>query len=915
MRGTRPALREWVSRSPPERLNRRLRQVSLARARARACWGQCASLLSRRLPCASLRSPGLRAARHRLDRHIAALLIGSLALGGCLGVGNGEEGDSGEANRDTKFLTYEGSKLEVIPGAYVVLFDPEDVAATLVRARAEALVAETGGNVRHVYTSTFLGFSVTGLTDAWAVSVSRRADVTLVRKDFRVYGFELRGGVFAPVPWNLDRVDQRAPFSLDRDYRLKTGPTGGNAEVPIYVVDNGIYAAHEDFAGPGGPRVTNVADVTGTNFARCSLSVADANHGTSVASVAAGRRLGITPTTVLNVKVLDRGPLGNTCTAGSAADVAAGLDAVGSHMAANTITKAVVNLSLGWAADTPDVAAAVAALQQRGALVVAAAGNENVDAAQTTPANLSGVVAVGATTQGDARWGAGGGSVGSNYGSTVALWAPGLAIRVADWSQTSDPTALSFATGTSAAAPHVSGAAALLWQQHPAMAATDVADALLTRATRNMLTGLGAGSVNRLLYVGEEAPSRGPAHIFPRAGTSGDLRAVRVANDWTRVYVAGGELSGGGGRPYGYAAYEPENVDSGPRWQVTQTANGEALDCSDIHASYASVGGGISGEPAYFACMGTHNGTREAAVVAAQQNNVPLWPGPTWLGPGSTIGGLTADYPLRVFVTGTRPIQGATGTEAFVASIDTETGVQVGSVVLRGTGFAEQFHRAVDLALVELALNSSGTSTEFDLVALTGSDPPGPDKTFLWRLDPGTLQIEDFRELPPPPLATNGMFPAAIAAQPLEANGVGIVVPGEVFVAGRVAVADGLTFGPWGYIYRLAADRVTGTNIDVVKDAFLTSLWSEDGDLYFGGMTNRSFAPGDLFGIRKPGANPDYDALLGKSEGTVNGRRWVVTYDTAAKTWNSGYLGSGAKRAFVVGSDQETFYVVSFRVY
>jgi subtilisin family serine protease len=73
--------------------------------------------------------------------------------------------------------------------------------------------------------------------------------------------------------------------------------------VPIYVLDNGINRNHNEFATPNGSRVTNVADVTKTNFARCALSTNDANHGTTIASIAAGSTLGIVPASIMNIKV------------------------------------------------------------------------------------------------------------------------------------------------------------------------------------------------------------------------------------------------------------------------------------------------------------------------------------------------------------------------------------------------------------------------------------------------------------------------------------------------------------------------------------------------------------------------------------------------------------------------------------
>jgi hypothetical protein len=817
-----------------------------------------------------------------------------------------------------KFLTYSNSQLDLIPGSYVVVFDSTVVPRKSVSRLARSLVRGTGGVVDYVFTRSFRGFAAKNLTDAWASQVSARADVSWVRKDFRIAGKELRGGPFAPVPWNLDRVDQRAPLAMDRDYRFKTGPVGTAPPVPIYVLDNGVYASHAEFAVTGGgSRVENVADLTTTNptlkFARCTLPVADGNHGTRVASIAAGAKFGITPTLIKNIKVLDRSPLGNSCTGGSAATVAMGLDATLNHMVSRGITKAVVNLSLGWYASPvpPDIKMAVSNLQTGGALIVAAGGNENQDAAGLTPANLPGVLAVGATTSSDARL-VFSQTNASNFGATIGLWAPGYSITAADWPTMPTTNATSIGSGTSEAAPHVAGAAALLWQQNPNSTPSQVKDLLRARATLNMLTNLGPGSTNALLYVGEDAPVKGSAHLMSRGGNSGDLLAVRVANDWRRFYVAGGD-----GGPFAYAGYDLQNSSAGPVWTVASGAAPANLGCVDIHAISASITSPTPGSFAYFGCMGTHNGAPEGVVIATQEDNltIPNWQ-PVWLGAGSVLRSITAGeaygpagLQVMVFAMGTRAT--ATGSEVFITALDGYDGHLVKSIVLTGTGFSQQFHSAVDLVLVE----NAGANPSTDLVAATYSDPPGPDATFLWRLEPQTLVVKEWRELPVPALALNGTFATALAVQALEDNGSGIVIPGEVFLATTTAVSDGGHTVPWAYIYRLNPDRVTvHSTIDVVKEANISSLWSEDGDLYFAGTTTRTFPPGSLNGIPKPGPSPSYDAFIGKSEGVINRRRWMVTFNQTTQS-NSGHGGYGAKKAYLVGSDANNFYVVDFPVY
>lgn len=117
----------------------------------------------------------------------------------------------------------------------------------------------------------------------------------------------------------------------------------------------------------------------------------------------------------------------------------------------STGNPSVVNLSWGGAASTA-VDAAVTALVSAGAHVVIAAGNTNTDAATTSPARVATAITVGAINITDAK------ASFSNYGSVVDLYAPGVSITGAGWLNSS---ASAIFSGTSQAAPHVTGVAAV----------------------------------------------------------------------------------------------------------------------------------------------------------------------------------------------------------------------------------------------------------------------------------------------------------------------------------------------------------------------------------------------------------------------------------------------------------------------
>ncbi len=222
--------------------------------------------------------------------------------------------------------------------------------------------------------------------------------------------------------------------------------TTGSPAVILAIVDSGLDASHPEFAG----RV-----LPGYDFVERDTTPQDAcGHGTHVAGIAAARGnnaegiAGIAwEVQILPLRVLDA-----TCS-GTVADVAEGI------VAAVERGARVINLSLGTSRASTLLENATFYAYTHGAAVIAAAGNMTWNPALAYPARYDWVLAVGASDVSDQRWS------GSAYGPELDLMAPGVDILS---TLPLGPNAYGKApgydtlTGTSMAAPHVAGAAALL---------------------------------------------------------------------------------------------------------------------------------------------------------------------------------------------------------------------------------------------------------------------------------------------------------------------------------------------------------------------------------------------------------------------------------------------------------------------
>ncbi|OPF79503.1 serine protease [Streptomyces antioxidans] len=361
---------------------------------------------------------------------------------------------------------------------YIVALKRHPEAPAAVSGAGRALIERYGARVRRVYRSALNGYAVRA-NAAQAGRLAADPRIASVTRDGRVSLRWSRARLPAPPggrgrpPWGLDRIDQPGR-RLDGAY---TAPRGGGRGTTIYVIDSGVRTSHEDFGGRAR---------SGWDFVDDDPLAEDGNgHGTHVAATAAGTRYGVAnEAAVVAVRVLDdRGE-------GTIAQVLAGMDWVLRHAR----RPAVVNLSLGSAAATPlpEWDAAVRAGIAAGLVFTVAAGNQDRPAASFSPGRVPGALTVGATDRADRRSGF------SNWGPGIDLFAPGD--RIASASGASD-TAARTLSGTSMAAPHVAGAAALYLAGHRFATPAQVGAALTAMAGKGRVRGAGPGSPNRLLRV------------------------------------------------------------------------------------------------------------------------------------------------------------------------------------------------------------------------------------------------------------------------------------------------------------------------------------------------------------------------------------------------------------------------------
>ena len=359
-------------------------------------------------------------------------------------------------------VAFPASAAAAPPESYIVVLK-DGVSSSAV---ANEHATRFGAAVRYVYSAALNGYAAR-IEDGRVDAVRRDSRVARIERD----GIATKSVTQAGATWGLDRIDQRL-LPLNTTYTYNATGAG----VKAYIIDTGIQFAHAQF---GGRAVTGYDAIDGGSADDCD------GHGTHVAGTTGGATWGVAKgVTLVSVRVLDCGG------SGSWSGVIAGIDWVTANH--GTGQPAVANMSLGGGAITA-VDDAVRRSITDGVSYAIAAGNGNrggigQDACNYSPARVTQAMTVSATDKTDTRASFG------NFGACVDFFAPGVGIT----SSTMGGGSAAW-NGTSMAAPHATGTAALYLQTNTTALPATVASYIAGQTTKGIVKSSKTTN-NHLLY-------------------------------------------------------------------------------------------------------------------------------------------------------------------------------------------------------------------------------------------------------------------------------------------------------------------------------------------------------------------------------------------------------------------------------
>ncbi len=322
------------------------------------------------------------------------------------------------------------------------------------------------------------------------------AQVEYIERDSEVHTLKESPSLEKNAPWGLARISHRDALNFG-DFNKYLYSADGGEGVDAYVIDTGTNIDHVDFEGRASWGKTIPAgdeDIDGNG------------HGTHCSGTIAGKKFGVAKkANVYAVKVLKSNG------SGTMSDVVKGVEwAAEAHSSALSAAKkgkkkgfkgSVANMSLGGGKSRV-LDLAVNAAVDAGLHFAVAAGNDNADACNYSPAAADKAITVGASTLADER------AYFSNYGTCTDIFAPGYNI-LSTW--IGSKYATNIISGTSMASPHICGLLAYFLSLQPANdSAYAVADItpkqmkanMIAIATEGALSNMPSDTVNLLAWNG-----------------------------------------------------------------------------------------------------------------------------------------------------------------------------------------------------------------------------------------------------------------------------------------------------------------------------------------------------------------------------------------------------------------------------
>ncbi|KAI9716385.1 MAG: serine protease [Chrysothrix sp. TS-e1954] len=326
--------------------------------------------------------------------------------------------------------------------------------------------------------------------------IRRHPDVEYIEQDSVVHTMD-SGELEKNAPWGLARISHRKGLSFGTFNKYMYAEEGGDG-VDVYIIDTGTNVDHVDFEG----RASWASTIPSGDEDK------DGNgHGTHCSGTVAGKKYGVAKKAHIKaIKVL------RSNGSGTMSDVVKGVEyAAKSHLKEVEASKggkgkkgfkgSAANMSLGGG-KSPALDKAVNAAVEVGIHFAVAAGNDNADSCNYSPASAENAVTVGASNFADER------AYFSNYGKCNDIFAPGLNI-LSTW--IGSEYAVNTISGTSMASPHIAGLLAYLLSLQPAkdssFAVADVTPKklkahLLSIATEDALSDVPSSTQNILAWNG-----------------------------------------------------------------------------------------------------------------------------------------------------------------------------------------------------------------------------------------------------------------------------------------------------------------------------------------------------------------------------------------------------------------------------